>query len=66
VQATVGLITIFAIVLVPVYIFLIASFVGRPRAFKVTILMLGLPASLAALSIAFTWLLSTVLSLIIP
>lgn len=66
VHPSIGLITIFAIVLVPIYIFFIASFIGKPRAFKVTVLILGLPTALTLLSILFVWLLGAVLSLIVP
>lgn len=62
----VGLVTIFAIVLVPVYIFVLATFLGRPRAPKVSVLILGLPAALILLAIAFTWGLSALLSMIVP
>jgi len=62
----VGLVTIFAIVLVPVYVFIVASFVGRPRAPKVSALILGLPAALALIAILLIWVLGAVLSLVVP
>jgi hypothetical protein len=65
-HAPVGLITVFAIVLVPVYVFIIATFIGRPRAPKVSILILGLPAALTLVAILFTWALGSILSLVVP
>jgi hypothetical protein len=62
----VGLITIFAIVLVPVYVFIIATFVGKPRAPKVSALILALPAALTLVAILFTWILGGILSLVVP
>lgn len=62
----IGLITIFAIVLVPVYVFVLASFLGKPRIPKVAIVMLGLPAALSVLIIIFIWLFGSFLSLIVP
>lgn len=65
-QLTIGLITVFAIILVPVYVFIVASFVGKPRAPKVTLLILGLPTVLATLAIAFTFIIGALFSLIVP
>jgi len=62
----IGLITIFAIVLVPVYVFIITAFLGRPRAPKATIILLGFPAALLIVSIFAIWLMSVLLSFIIP
>jgi hypothetical protein len=62
----IGLITIFAIVLVPVYVFIITAFLGRPRAPKATIILLGFPAALLVVSILAIWLMGVLLSFIIP
>jgi len=62
----IGLIAIFAIVLVPVYVFIITAFLGRPRAPKATIILLGFPAALLVVSILAIWLMSLILSFIIP
>ena len=62
----IGLITIFAIVLVPVYVFIITAFLGRPRMPKATIILLGFPAALLLISILAIWLMSTILSFIVP
>ncbi len=62
----VGLITIFAIVLVPVYVFIIATILGRPRAPRLAALILSIPAALAVAAVAFTWILSAVMSIIVP
>ena len=66
VQIPIGLVAIFAIILVPVYIFVIASLVGRPRAPKVVALVLGLIAALLVLSVLFIWVLSVILSSLVP
>ncbi len=65
-HAPVGIFVLFAVVLIPVYIFIIASLVGRPRAPKVALLMLGLPISLIIAFIFFMWLFGTLVSLIVP
>jgi len=65
-HAAIGLVVIFGIVLLPVYLFLLAAFFGKPRAPGVAILMLGLPAGLLALSLAGMWLLGSALSLVVP
>ncbi|MFQ5871220.1 MAG: hypothetical protein ACE5IB_03560 [Candidatus Geothermarchaeales archaeon] len=62
----VGLVTVFAIVLVPVYIFVLATFFGRPRAPKVSVLILGLPAALILLALVFTWGISILMSMVVP
>lgn len=66
VHELVGLITVFAIVLVPVYVFIIATFIDRPRALRVSVLILGLPAALTLVAILFTWVLGSILSTIVP
>ncbi len=65
-HAAIGIIVVFGVVLLPVYLFLIAAFLGKPREPGITVLMLGLPAGLLALSLAGMWLLGMVLSLVVP
>lgn len=61
-----GLTVVFGVVLLPIYLFLIAAFFGKPREPGVALLMLGLPAGLLALSLAGLWLLGMALSLVVP
>lgn len=65
-HAPIGIFVLFGVVLIPLYIFIIASFVGRPRTPKVALLMLGLPISLTIAFILFMWLFGTLVSLIVP
>ncbi|MFQ5871217.1 MAG: hypothetical protein ACE5IB_03545 [Candidatus Geothermarchaeales archaeon] len=62
----VGLVCVLAIVLVTMTVLILAVFLGRPRAPKVSILMLGLPAALTILAIAFMWGLSALLGMVMP
>lgn len=62
----IGFFVLFAVVLIPLYIFLIASLVGRPRAPKVTLLMLGLPISLTIAFVLFMWAAGVLFSLVVP
>lgn len=69
VDVSIGLVTIFAIVLVPVYVFYIlalATSIRRPRAVKVSLIMMGLPAGLTLLAVALVWLLGAVFSIFVP
>ena len=69
VDVSIGLVTIFAIVLVPVYVFYVLALVTsirRPRAVKVSLIMMGLPAGLTLLAVALVWLLGAVLSIFVP
>lgn len=69
VDVSIGLVTIFAIVLVPVYVFYLlalATSIRRPRAVKVSLIMMGLPAGLTLSAVALVWLLGAVLSIFVP
>ena len=69
VDISVGLVAIFVIVLMPVYIFYafaLASSLKHPRAIKVSVLMMGLPIALMLAAIALIWVLSALLSIIVP
>ena len=66
VSLPIGLITIFAIVLVPIYIFVIASIVGHPRMPRTALTLLGFPLALLIVSIIAIWLMGLILSTIIP
>ncbi|MBI5354834.1 MAG: hypothetical protein HZB68_00070 [Candidatus Aenigmarchaeota archaeon] len=60
----IGIILLFGIVFIPVYVFVIASIFGKPKKTNVAFLVLGLPVSLAVTFIAGMWVLGKVMGLI--
>jgi hypothetical protein len=63
---SIGLILIFGIIMVPVYILILASIFGKPHNMRVTALFIGVFGGILLLGLGFTWLLSKIVAAIIP
>ncbi|MEM2942301.1 MAG: hypothetical protein QXT81_02650 [Candidatus Bathyarchaeia archaeon] len=61
-----GYFLIFGIVLVPVYMAVLAAFLGQPRKPKFAALMYGAAAALTVTAIVGIWIFGILVSLIIP
>jgi len=61
-----GLYLIFGIILLPVYIFVITLFLGKPRSLRTSVLVILLPMVLTAIVIVFIFALSRTFSFILP
>lgn len=66
IQIPIGFITIFLIVLVPVYVFVLAALLGKPRMPKITAFVLLLPATLIIIAVIVVWIMGYFLSFIVP
>ncbi|WP_309492421.1 hypothetical protein [Candidatus Hecatella orcuttiae] len=62
----VGHVLIFVILMLPIYALLVAAAVGRPRMMKLTGFFYGFVASTLLLLVASVFILSGILSLIVP
>lgn len=61
-----GNILIFGIILVPVYVAILAAFIGKPRQTKFTAFIYGSTLAMIVMAILGIWVLGKVLSLFIP
>lgn len=63
---SIGVVLIFGIILTPVIILILASIFGKPRNLRVTGIFLGMFGGLILLGLAAVWLLTTLLSFVMP
>jgi hypothetical protein len=63
---TIGSLVIFGIILLPVYIAVIAAFIGKPRQPKFAALVYGSALALTIVALVGIWIFGTIVSLIIP
>lgn len=63
---SIGALVIYLIILVPVYIFIAVSLIGKPRQPKTAIIFLGFPLTIIIAAIIGMWLMSAVFKLIVP
>jgi hypothetical protein len=61
-----GYFVIFGIVLVPVYIAVLAAFLGKPRKPKLAAFIYGAAVALTVVALLGTWIFGTLVSIIIP
>ena len=62
----IGLVVIFGIILVPVYVFIAASFIGKPRNPRTTIIFLAIPVAILIGAVVGAGILSAILGLFVP
>ena len=63
---SIGVVLVFGIILMPVVILVLASIFGKPRNFRVTGIFLGLFAGLILAGLVGMWLLTKLISLLMP
>ena len=66
VSLSIGVVLVFGIILMPVVVLMLASILGKPRNFRVTGIFLGMFGALIVLGIVAIWLLTTLLSYVMP
>jgi len=62
----IGLVIIFLIIGVPIYILILASIVGQPRNLKVTMIFIAMQILLFILAIIFVWIVGGIVSMAVP
>lgn len=66
VEISIGLLVIFGIILLPVYLYILASLIGRPKNLKTALLFIGFPFLIIALFIVAIWVLGAILQAVVP
>jgi len=63
---SIGVVLVFGIILMPVVILVLASIFGKPRNLRVTGIFLGLFAGLIVVGLVGMWLLTKLISVLMP
>ncbi|OGS55753.1 MAG: hypothetical protein A3K60_04290 [Euryarchaeota archaeon RBG_19FT_COMBO_56_21] len=63
---SIGVVLVFGIILMPVVLLVLASIFGKPRNFRVTAIFLGLFAALILIGLVAIFVLTTLLSYLMP